>query len=107
MTWTVTNLIIQIVTGIVGGHAAASAAQEHSFGALGHTLTGTLGGALSGYFLQTLAGTVVTASGSLNEPTALEQGILQGLTGAAAGGILTLIVGFIKHSIDQQRPSKR
>jgi len=107
MTWTVTNLIIQIITGILGGHAAATAAQEHGFGAFGHTLVGALGGALSGYFLQIFAGTVVTASGSLNEPTALEQGILQGLTGAAAGGILTLIVGFIKHSLDRNKTSNR
>jgi hypothetical protein len=32
MTWTFTNLIIQIITGILGGHAAASAAEEHSLG---------------------------------------------------------------------------
>ena|ERR1700719_633805 len=105
MTWTFTNLVIQIIAGILGGHAAATAAHEHSFGAFGHTIVGALGGALSGSFLQTFAGTVVTASGSLNEPTAVEQAILQGLTGAAAGGILTLVVGFIKHSVDHHKPS--
>ena len=105
MTWTFTNLVIQIIAGILGGHAAATAAHEHSFGAFGHTIVGALGGALSGSFLQTCAGTVVTASGSLNEPTAVEQAILQGLTGAAAGGILTLVAGFIKHSVDHHKPS--
>jgi hypothetical protein len=105
MTWTFTNLVIQIIAGILGGHAAATAAHEHGFGAFGHTVVGALGGALSGYFLQTFAGTVVTASGSLNEPTAVEQAVLQGLTGAAAGGILMLIVGFIKHGVDHHKPS--
>jgi hypothetical protein len=40
MKWSVTNLWIQIVTGILGGHAAAVAAKEHSFGVLGHTVAG-------------------------------------------------------------------
>jgi uncharacterized membrane protein YeaQ/YmgE (transglycosylase-associated protein family) len=105
MTWTFTNLVIQIIAGILGGHAAAVAAKEHSFGALGHTIVGAVGGALSGAFLQTFAGTLVNANGNLNEPTAVEQAVLQGLAGAAAGGIVTLVVGFIKHSIDQHEPS--
>ncbi len=102
MTWTVTNLMIQIITGILGAHAAATAAKEHSFGIFGHTIVGALGGALSGYFLQTFAGTVVTASGSVSEPTALDEAILQGLTGAVAGGIAMLVVGFAKHSMRQK-----
>ena len=65
MIWTTSNLIIQIVTGILGGHFAATLAREHSFGFIGHTLTGLIAGAFSGYFLQSLAATVVTANGSL------------------------------------------
>jgi hypothetical protein len=103
MTWTVTNLVIQIITGILGGHAAATAAKDHSFAALGHTIVGALGGALSGYFLQTFASTLVTASGSVSELRALEQAVVQGLTGAAAGGIAMLVVGFAKHSMEQQK----
>lgn len=105
MTWTVTNLVIQIITGILGGHAAATAVKEHSFGVSGHTIVGALGGALSGYFLQTYASTVVTGSGSINEPTALEQAVLQGLTGAVAGGIAMLLFGFAKHSMQQKNRS--
>jgi uncharacterized membrane protein YeaQ/YmgE (transglycosylase-associated protein family) len=105
MTWTVTNLVIQIIAGILGAHAAATAAKEHSFGALGHTIVGALGGALSGHFLQTLASTVVTGSGSINEPTAVEQAVLQGLTGAAAGGITMLAVGFVRHNMEQEKRS--
>ncbi len=101
MTWTFTNLVIQIVTGIMGAHAAAAAVHEHGFGALGHTIVGALGGGLRGYFLQTLASTVVTASGSLNEVSAVDQAVVQVVTGAAAGGIVMLIVGLIKHSLDR------
>jgi hypothetical protein len=46
MTWSVTNFIIQIIAGIVGGHAAAAAVHDHQFGALGHTIAGAAGGAV-------------------------------------------------------------
>jgi|GEM_PF-1681691 hypothetical protein len=106
MIWTSTNLVIQIVTGVLGAHFAASAAHEHGFGFFGHTIVGTIAGALSGYFLQELAVTVVTASGSLNEVGAADNAVLQGLTGLAAGGCLMLVVGFIKHSIEKHEAEK-
>ena len=102
MIWTSSNLVIQIFTGVLGAHFAATAAREHGFGFFGHTLVGAIGGALSGYFLQTLAVTLVTGSGSLNEIRAVDNAVLQGLAGIAAGGCLMLVVGFIKHSIDHR-----
>ena len=59
MTWTLTNFVIEVIAGIAGGLAIAAVAKEYSFGALGHFLSGAVGGAFSGYFLQTLAATVV------------------------------------------------
>jgi len=103
MTWTLTNLIIQLVMGILGAHATATAAHEHHFGFIGHTLTGAIAGALSGYFLQQFAVTMVTASGSLNEVGAVDNVILQGLTGVASGGCLMLIIGLIVHGFGQHR----
>jgi hypothetical protein len=51
MTWTFTNLVIEIIAGAIGGCAIAAAAKEYNFGILSHVVTGALGGALSGYFL--------------------------------------------------------
>jgi uncharacterized membrane protein YeaQ/YmgE (transglycosylase-associated protein family) len=106
MIWTSTNLVIQIITGVLGAHFVASAAHEHGFGFIGHTMAGLIGGALSGYFLQRLAVTVVTASGSLNEVDAADNAVLQGLTGLTAGGCLMLVVGVIKHSIEKHQAEK-
>jgi uncharacterized membrane protein YeaQ/YmgE (transglycosylase-associated protein family) len=104
MTWTVTNLIIQIIAGVIGGNAISAAAKEHSFGVLGHSIAGALGGAFSGYFLQKLAATVVNATGDPNaDIDPVTHWILQGLTGLAAGAILTMAIGLAKHSIDQHR----
>jgi uncharacterized membrane protein YeaQ/YmgE (transglycosylase-associated protein family) len=103
MTWTVTNLVIQIITGILGGHVAAAAAKEHSFGAIGHTVAGAVGGALSGYFLQGLAATMVDANGNINDVNDPTQWMLQSLSGLAAGAAAILIVGFLKHAIDHHK----
>ena len=106
MTWTLTSLVIQIIAGLIGGQAAAVATHEHSFGAVGHTIAGLVGGFLSGYFLQTLAITMVTSTGSLNEPRPAEVFMVQALTGLASGAIAMMVVGFIKHTIDHHRASK-
>ena len=108
MTWTVTNLVIEIINaGIVGAHAISAAAKEHSFGVIGHTIAGAVGGAFSGYFLQTLAATVVNSTGEVQQDAnAVTLWLLQGLTGLAAGAILTMAVGFAKHGVDQHRMGK-
>jgi|SRR5580692_3773234 hypothetical protein len=94
MTWTLWGLVVQTIAGFFGAHAAASAAHEHSFGFVGHSLAGIIGGVLSGTFLQAAAVTIVTGSGSQNPSTAVEIAVIHALTGAVAGGILMLAVGF-------------
>src|ERR1700728_2570128 len=95
MPWTLANLMIQIVAGLVGAHLAAAVAHEHRFGFWGHSLVGLISGGLSGLFLQTYSVTVVTASGSLNAPTSAEVFMTESLTGAVVGGIAMFAVGFI------------
>jgi hypothetical protein len=92
--WT-TNLIVQIVAGFVGAHLAAITFHEHRFSWLGHSIVGLIAGTLSGYFLQTIALTVVTASGSLNEPRVAEAAVIEALTGAVVGAMAMAAVGFV------------
>jgi uncharacterized membrane protein YtjA (UPF0391 family) len=96
MTWTVSNLIIQIIAGVLGAHGAAAGLKEHNFGALGHTLAGAVGGTLSGVFLQTVVRSV-TVTGIPIEPTLLERVIIQGIVGAAAGAATMMVIGFISN----------
>jgi uncharacterized membrane protein YeaQ/YmgE (transglycosylase-associated protein family) len=93
MDWT-TNLIVQVVAGFIGAHLAAAALHEHRFGWLRHSLVGLVAGGLSGYFLQEMALTVVTGSGSVNEPRLAEVAVIESLTGAIAGAIAMAAVGF-------------
>jgi hypothetical protein len=89
-------LAVQTIAGFFGAHAAASAAHEHRFGFIGHSIAGLVGGALSGTFLQEAATTIATGSSSQNPSTAAQIAVIQALTGAVAGGILMLAVGFLR-----------
>ena len=95
MEWTFVNLIIQTVAGLVGSNIASAVAHEHRFGFWGHSLVGVVTGGLGGLLLQKYASTVVTANGSLNEPTQFQIFASQALTGAVIGAIAMMATGFI------------
>jgi hypothetical protein len=95
MEWTATNLIVQALAGFAGAHLAAVALHDHRFGIVGHSLVGLVAGAPSGYFLQVQALTVVTGSGSMNQPRVAEIFVIEGLTGAVVGGIAMAGVGML------------
>lgn len=106
MTWTFTNLAIQIVAGMIGGNLIPALGKEHSFGVVGHTVVGAVAGALSGYFLQLAVGTVVMANGAISDSDPVDQAVLQGIAGLVAGVIGTLLVALLKHSIAQHKITK-
>jgi hypothetical protein len=95
MEWTWANLIIQTVAGLVGSNVASAVAHEHRFGFWGHNLVGVVSGGLGGLALQKYASTMVTASGSLNEPTQVQIFASQATTGAVVGAISMMAIGFI------------
>jgi hypothetical protein len=104
MSWTLTNLLIELIAGIVGGHMIAAVAKEHSFWALGHTIAGALGGGLSGFFLQTLAGMVVDSAGNAYQATDhVTEWFIQAVTGLIAGAMVTMAIGFAKQSFEQHK----
>jgi hypothetical protein len=78
------ELLIQLISGAVGGNAAGAALKEKGLGALGNTITGLLGGAGIGQLLASLA------------PQLLES--LAGQIGGAGvgGAVVTAIIGIIK-----------
>lgn len=95
MEWTFANLTIQTLAGLAGSNIAAAAAHEHRFGFWRHCLVGVVTGALAGAFLQGYATAVVTANGSLNDPTHAQIIAAQVLMGAVTGAIAMIATGFI------------
>lgn len=97
--WTMTNLAIQVITGILGANAAAGVAHEYHFGFVGHSLIGLIAGALSGFFLQRIVMTTVYVNGDAMPISALEAGIYQAVAGLAVGGIAMLAIGLLRYEM--------
>lgn len=84
-------LIIQLVSGAVGGNLAGAALKDQNLGTLGNTIAGIVGGGIGGQIL----GMVVPAlAGGGN----LDIGAIIGsiASGGVGGGVLLAIVGIIK-----------
>jgi uncharacterized membrane protein YeaQ/YmgE (transglycosylase-associated protein family) len=86
-------LIIQLVSGAVGGNAAGSIMKNLSLGTLGNSLVGILGGGLGGQLLGMLG--VSTGAGDMDIASII--GSIA--SGAAGGGVLLAVVGAIKKAL--------
>ncbi|TLU66879.1 hypothetical protein FE810_05075 [Thalassotalea litorea] len=84
-------LIIQLVSGAVGGNLTGAIFQKISLGTLGNSILGILGGGLGGQLLS-MVGISLGGDGSLDLAS-----IIGSVAGAAVGGgALMTIVGFIR-----------
>jgi uncharacterized membrane protein YeaQ/YmgE (transglycosylase-associated protein family) len=90
----IVSLIIQLISGAVGGNVAGAAMKESSLGTLGNSIAGIVGGGLGGTILQMVMGTAA-AGGGLDL-----QSILANVAGGGVGGaILMAIVSIIKNKM--------
>jgi hypothetical protein len=88
----ITSLIIEAVSGAVGGNVAGAALKEKSLGLIGNSLAGVVGGGLGGTILQAVMGAAATGGGGMDL-----QSILTNVGGGGVGGaILMVVVGIIK-----------
>lgn len=86
-------LLVQLVSGALGGNAAGAALKNLSLGKLGNSLVGILGGGLGGTILQTLLGADAAPSGSMDIGS-----ILANIAGGGVGGaVLLAIIGALKN----------
>lgn len=92
MSGTVVNLIIQIVAGVIGGHAAGAVLKNYTLGAIGNTIAGAIGGAAGGQLLQELVPALANAAGTVD----VVELIGRVVGGGAGGAILTVLAGVTK-----------
>lgn len=95
------NIIISLISGIVGGNVAGAAMQDKSLGAVGNSVTGLLGGGAGGLLLKAfgvLGGAATGAAAAGGSPEIGNLGsILGNIGGSGVGGaVLTIIVALIK-----------
>lgn len=88
-------LIIQLVSGAVGGNAAGSLMKKFSLGTLGNSVLGILGGGLGGQLLGMLG--IETGGAEMDISSIL--GSIAG--GGVGGGVLMAIVGMIKNAMNK------
>jgi uncharacterized membrane protein YeaQ/YmgE (transglycosylase-associated protein family) len=83
-----TALIVQLISGALGGYTAGNVAKPANLGTIGDTIVGALGGGVGGQVVFTLLG----LNGTVQIVSAF-------VTGAMSGGLATLLIGFLKSKI--------
>lgn len=83
-------IIIQLISGAVGGNAAGALLKNLSLGTVGNSIAGILGGGLAGQFLGPMLGMAGGGDMSLG-------GIISEVaTGGVGGGALMAIIGLLR-----------
>ncbi len=88
-------LIIQLISGAVGGNVAGKLLKNLDLGPIGNSIAGLLGGGLGGQLLGVLGVGTSTDTGALNVASILTS--VAG--GGVGGGVLMAIVGALKKSM--------
>jgi hypothetical protein len=93
MAMDIVSLLIQLVSGAVGGNLAGTMFKDINLGTLGNSIAGAVGGGLGGQILGALLGIGKAAAASNLDIGAI---IAQIASGGVGGGVLMVIVGLIK-----------
>jgi uncharacterized membrane protein YeaQ/YmgE (transglycosylase-associated protein family) len=90
------TLVIQIISGAVGGNVAGAVLKKFSLGTLGNSLVGILGGGLGGQLLSALGfGVTGAGSGSLDVGSI----VASIASGGVGGGVLLTLIGLVKQAM--------
>jgi len=88
------DLIVQLISGAVGGLGAGKAMPKFSLGNVGNIISGLIGGGIGGQILTQVLGTSLTDGG----------GDIASMVGSAAGsgvggGALMVVIGLVKKAL--------
>jgi uncharacterized membrane protein YeaQ/YmgE (transglycosylase-associated protein family) len=83
------SLIINLISGAIGGNIAGAALKDQSLGTMGNSIAGILGGGIGATILQALG---ATGAGGLDVGSL----ITSILGGGVGGAILMAIIGLIR-----------
>lgn len=97
------NLLISLISGVIGGNVAGKAMPEKSLGTLGNSLSGLLGGGIGGYLLQALSGAAAEAVHATGG-TGLDIGSILANVGSSGvgGAILMIVIGLVKNAFEKR-----
>ena len=94
-----TSLLIQLVSGAVGGNVAGAVLKKFSLGTVGNSIVGILGGGLGGQILGMLGmGGAGAAAGAMDVGS-----IVSSVAGGGVGGaVLMAIIGVIRQAMSKK-----
>jgi hypothetical protein len=93
MSGTLVNLIIQLISGAIGGNVAGSALKDYSLGTLGNSIAGIVGGGIGGQILAALVPALAQTASTMDWGSIVGQ-----VAGGGVGGaILMIVVGVLKN----------
>jgi hypothetical protein len=99
----VIGLIIQLISGAVGGNIAGAAMKQYDLGTIGNSIAGLIGGGVGAQIIGALLGGGGEGVGATGG-SGLDIGSIIGQI-ASGGGILMVIVGLIKQVMGGQKPT--
>jgi uncharacterized membrane protein YeaQ/YmgE (transglycosylase-associated protein family) len=92
MSGAMINLIIQLISGAVGGNVAGSAMKDYNLGTLGNSIAGIIGGGIGGQILSHFSPAMAQTASTLDWGAIIGQVA----SGGVGGAILMVIVGMLK-----------
>jgi hypothetical protein len=95
----IVGLIIQLISGAVGGNIVGAALKQYNLGTVGNSIAGIIGGGVDAQIIGALVGGGTGAD--LAGAGGLDVGSLIGqiASGVVGGGILMAIIGWIKQAM--------
>jgi len=97
------GLIIQLISGGVGGNIAGAALKQYDLGTIGNTIAGVVGGGVGAQIIGALLGGGAEAAGAGAGNLDIGSIIGQVASGGVGGGILMVIIGLIKQAMGGQK----
>jgi len=100
------NLIISLISGLVGGNIAGAATPDKNLGGVANSVLGLLGGGVGDFLLRALGviGTTAATTAVTGQPATgheFDIGSLLANIGVSgvSGGVLTAIIAFVKDAM--------
>jgi hypothetical protein len=97
------GLVIQLISGAVGGNIAGSLLKQSDLGAVGNSVAGIIGGGIGGQLLMAVLGSGAAAAGTATGNLDIGSIIAQIAAGGVGGGILMVVVGIIRQAMTGQK----
>jgi uncharacterized membrane protein YeaQ/YmgE (transglycosylase-associated protein family) len=94
----ITSLLVQLISGAIGGNAAGAVLKKSSLGTVGNSIAGILGGGVGAQILAVL-GAGGTAAGAPGASLGIESIVSNVAGGGVGGAVLIAIIGAIRKSM--------